>query len=179
MTPFRILAALALSPASLAAQRMEPALLARPVAERSFVVGRVVAGATHAARPADEKASPSLVVIQALGATAAGIYGGSVVYRAVRDPAKDRVKGDAGYNAAGNTGFALGSAAGAALGGYLIGRLDGSNGSLLATTLGATLPALPLLAAHDDPYTFALTALVMLPAEGICATIGYQMTREP
>lgn len=167
----------AIAPASLAAQRIEPTRLARPAASRTRDV-TAPALVHRVATPAAEKATASWKAFQFLVATTGAVVGGSIGYRMAHDPATDRVKGDEGYNQRANVGFAAGSAAGAALAGYAVGRLDGSHGSLAMTTLGAALPALPMAAASDDPYSFLLAVLLCVPGEGLGATIGYQSSRE-
>ena len=160
------------------AQRLEPSRLARPAAPRAFDV-TAPALLRRASAPTTEKATASWKALQFLAATTGAVVGGTVGYRLTDDPMHDRVKGDEGYNQQANMGFALGSIAGATLAGYAVGQLDGSHGSLAMTALGATLPALPMVASTTEPLAFALAVLLGVPGEGVGATIGYQSSRTP
>ena len=166
---------LALAAHAAAAQHIESPLLHRAAA------GAVRHELEHTGAPASpsSRASRSFRALQFLAATAGAIAGGSAGYSIMRDPARDRVKGDAGYSRAGNMGYAIGSAVGATVVGYAIGRTDGSHGSLAVTAIGASLPALPMVASVNDPYAMFAAVVLMTPLEGLGATLGYQRTRRP
>ena len=87
-----------------------------------------------------------------------------------------RVKGDEGYTRSGNVGYLVGSFAGATLGAHLVGTSMGGKSPLWATSLGALLGTVPLMALGvDEPYLplFGL-ALGWIP-QGALAAGGFNI----
>ena len=81
------------------------------------------------------------------------MVGGLGTYSLLRDVSETRVKGDEGYTRSGNVGYLVGSFAGATLGAHAVGRRMGGTSPLWATSLGALVGTVPLIALGiDEPY---------------------------
>ena len=130
--------------------------------------------ATEAASPRTKRRQ---LAIGAIAAMAVGIA--AFAYYDDADGPDRRVKGDEGYTPRAIAAFAIGSFAGATLASYLVGRSDGSQGSVLASALGAGFGSIPVALAYNDPYAPYVGVLLSAPLQGIGARIGYQKTRQP
>ena len=91
--------------------------------------------------------------LQFLAASAGAVGGGLGTYLILRDVSETRVKGDEGYTRSGNVGYLAGSFAGATVGAHVVGRSMGGTSPLWATSLGALIGTVPLIALGvDEPF---------------------------
>ena len=125
------------------------------------------------------RATNSRIAAQLIGsALAAGVVG-FTAWTLVDNPegGDRRVKGDAGYTPNANSAYAAGSFVGSVIAAYWIGRGDGSRSSLPATILGAAIATIPLALGRHEPYLPIIGLVLGAPAQGIGATLGYQLSR--
>jgi hypothetical protein len=116
------------------------------------------------------------LALEFVAGSAGAVGGGLVAFLAFRDLGAQRVQGDEGYTRSGNVGYLVGSFAGATLGAHLVGTSLGGKSPLWATSLGALIGTVPLMALGvDEPYLpLAGIALGWIP-QGALAAAGFAM----
>ena len=113
---------------------------------------------------------------QFAAASAGAVGGGLATYFMLRNVSETRVEGDEGYTRSGNVGYLVGSFAGATLGAQVVGTNLGGKAPLWATSIGALIGTVPLMALGIDEPFLPLYGLVIgwLP-QGALAAGGFVM----
>jgi len=163
-----------------------PAAAQRRAALRTGITVRVPAdasltpalGAVGPLQQPRPRSSGTRLALQFVAASAGAVGGGLGTYFLLRDVSETRVEGDEGYTRSGNVGYLVGSLAGATLGAHVVGTSMGAKAPLWATSLGALVGTVPLIAMGVDEPFLPLYGLVLgwLP-QGALAAGGFVMAQ--
>jgi hypothetical protein len=177
-TVVAVVATAAIASSALAQQR---AALRSAIAPTRFggdrSLGRTLGLPTPALEPRRRSASARLA-LQFVAASAGAVGGGLATYFMLRDVSETRVEGDEGYTRSGNVGYLVGSFAGATLGAQVVGTSMGGKAPLWATSLGALVGTVPLIALGvDEPYLPLFGLAVGWIPQGALAAGGFTMAQ--
>ena len=107
------------------------------------------------------------------------VVGGFVAWRIFDEPngRHSHVKDDWGYTPRALRALGVGSTIGAALGVWTRGRANGSQGSLLLTSLGVAAASAPVWMSTDDPLLMLKVVAAWGPLQGAAGYAAYRASR--
>jgi hypothetical protein len=136
----------------------------------------VALGGDHPFQEPRRRSEGGRLALQFLAASAGAVGGGLGTYLLLRDVSETRVQGDEGYTRSGNVGYLVGSFAGATLGAHAVGTSMGGRAPLWATSLGALVGTVPLIAVGvDEPYLPLFGIAIGWLPQGALAAGGFVM----